>query len=88
VGGGVVRASACGVGVRARLRLGLVGGGVVGASACDSVVGARLGVVGASACGGVVGGGGDGECRPEGASEVGALVVVVVVSAGRRGRAR
>ena len=86
MGGGVVRASACGVGVRARLRLGLVGGGVVGASDCDSVVGARLGVVGASACGGVVGGGGDGECRPEGVSEVGALVVVV--SAGRRGRAR
>ena len=80
--------------MRARLRLGLVGGGVVGASACDSVVGARLGVVGASACVGVVGGGGDGECgpecggecRPEGASEVGALVVVL--SAGRRGRAR
>ena len=72
--------------MRARLRLGLVGGGVVGASACDSVVEARLGVVGLSACGGVVdgGGGGDGECRPEGASEVGALVV----SAGRRGRAR
>ena len=56
-------ASACGVGVKARLRFGLVGGGVVGASACDSVVGARLwgggvvggGVVGESACGGVVG---------------------------------
>ncbi len=29
MGGGVVRVSACGVGVRARLRLGLVGGDVV-----------------------------------------------------------
>ena len=63
MGGGVVRASACGVGYRARLRLGLVGGGVVGASACDSVVGARHwgggvvggGEVGELACGGVVG---------------------------------
>ncbi len=43
----------------------------------------RLGVV----CGGVVsaGGGGDGECGPEGASEG---TVVVVMSAGWRGRAR
>ncbi len=43
MGGGVVRASVCGVGDKARLRLGLVGGGVVGAWACDSVVRCRRG---------------------------------------------
>ena len=53
MGGGVVGASACGVGGRARLRLGLIGGGVVGAKLWgDGVVGG--GVVGASTCGGVV----------------------------------
>ncbi len=43
MGGGVVRASVCGIGDKARLRLGLVGGGVVEASACDSVVRCRRG---------------------------------------------